>query len=153
MLKTIGLLSILPMLSFAFFIPFPVSVSVQQENNNTVIFESKNFQVNNNEEKICPFIEFVDKELCNTTTKDITINMKEDFNKLNLELDPKDLCPLLDLVDKSFCKSSKNLKTNTRVIRWPVENYKRSQEELEDPLPYNNRVDWIKTRALSFGTL
>ena len=130
MLKTIGLLSILPMLSFAFFIPFPVSVYVQQENNNTVIFESKNFQVNNNEEKICPFIEFVDKELCNTTTKDITINMKEDFNKLNLELDPKDLCPLLDLVDKSFCKSSKNLKTNTNDTNDTTEKEKIDPKDL-----------------------
>jgi hypothetical protein len=39
------------------------------------------------------------------------------------------------------------------VILWHVENYKRLQGELEDPLLYNNRVDWIKTKALSFGTL
>ena len=149
MLKTIGLLSILPMLSFAFFIPFPVSVSVQQENkenNNTVIFESKNFQVNNNEEKICPFIEFVDKELCNTTTKDITINMKEDFNKLNLELDPKDLCPLLDLVDKSFCKSSKNLKTNTNDTN---DTNDTTEKEKIDPKDLCPLLELIETKICS----
>ena len=81
MLKTIGLLSILPMLSLAFFIPYPVYVQEENKDNTTISFESNYFQVNNTEEKICPFIEFVDKELCNTTT-----TTTKDFNKLNLEL-------------------------------------------------------------------
>jgi len=111
MLKTIGLLSILQMLSLTFFIPFPVYVQEENKDNTQTSFESNYFQVNNTEEKICPFIEFVDKELCNTTT---TTTTTKDFNKLNLnlELDPKDLCPLLHLVDMSFCKSNKNLKEN-----------------------------------------
>uniref|UniRef100_A0A6C0EZR8 Uncharacterized protein n=1 Tax=viral metagenome TaxID=1070528 RepID=A0A6C0EZR8_9ZZZZ len=136
MLKTIGLLSILPMLSLAFFIPFPVSFQEEnKENHNTTVIESKYFQVNNTEEKICPFIEFVDKELCNTTT-----TTTKDFNTLNLELDPKDLCPLLHLVDISFCKSSKNFKMNTT---------KTTEKEYIDPKDLCPLLELIEIKLCS----
>ena len=138
MLKTIGLLSILPMLSLAFFIPFPVSFQEEnKENHNTAVIESKYFKVNNTEEKICPFIEFVDKELCNTTT-----TTTKDINKLNLnlELDPKDLCPLLHLVDMSFCKSSNNFKMNT---------IKTTEKENIDPKDLCPLLELIDTKICS----
>jgi hypothetical protein len=109
MLKTIGLLSILPMLSFAFFIPFSFTNTHEtKENANVVVYDEKNASLYTGA-KICPFINYVDKELCDANISVVDTNRKEvgyyreDF-KMNL--DPKDLCPLLELVDKTFCNST-----------------------------------------------
>jgi hypothetical protein len=132
MLKIIGLLSILPLFSFAFFIPFPVSILHENINNLTMdsLKQVENIEKSSNiytEAKICPFIEYVDKELCNINNTISYMNVenknnnfkdiknKDNLGEFNLELDPKDLCPLLGIIDKSFCKSSRyiNLKLNT----------------------------------------
>lgn len=123
MLKTIGLLSILPMLSFAFFIPFPLS-NLNENVENTTVYESKNIQYHEVERtsrvytelKICPFINYVDKELCSNNNTNFDMNTKEVIkynpDDFKLNIDPKDLCPLLNLVDKTFCNSSNYLRTN-----------------------------------------
>jgi hypothetical protein len=122
MLKTIGLLSILPMLSFAFFIPFSLSNTREtKENANVPVYDEKNVSLYTGA-KICPFINYVDKELCNDNISVVDTIRKEvayypgDF-KTNL--DPKDLCPLLELVDKTFCNSThdndKNVAENVNI--------------------------------------
>ncbi len=136
MLKTVSLLAILPALTFAFFIPFPVSGpvtdsskmqegGVSQYPHVDNIEKSTKFQTHNS--KICSFVDYVDTVLCNATesnslsfnqnqndTKESKNNFQNIKNKnssleFNLELDPKDLCPLLELVDKTFCKSGKDV--------------------------------------------
>jgi hypothetical protein len=136
MLKTVSLLAILPALTFAFFIPFPVSGpvtdsskmqegGVSQYPHVDNIEKSTKFQTHNS--KICSFVDYVDTVLCNSTeldslsfnqnqndTKESKNNFQNIKNKnssleFNLELDPKDLCPLLELVDKTFCKSGKDV--------------------------------------------
>lgn len=130
MLKTVGLLSILPMLSLAFFIPFPLS-NLNENSVNTTVYESKNIKYHEVEKssnthtelKICPFVNYVDKELCNNNSSMVDINEKENIkynpDNFKLNIDPKDLCPLLNLVDKTFCNSSnylrKNMNTNNDV--------------------------------------
>lgn len=119
MLKTLGVLSIFPMLSLAFFIPFSVSFSNENKdsvtngvsNSSSVFLHSSNETFSNvyEDAKICPFITYVDKELCNSSITELNINHKEivggvDVTKLNIT--PKDLCPLLQLVDKTFCNST-----------------------------------------------
>lgn len=123
MLKTLGVLSIFPMLSLAFFIPFSVSFSNENKdsvtngvsNSSSVFLHSSNGDSNETfssvyeDAKICPFITYVDKELCNSSITEVNINHKEivggvDIIKLNIT--PKDLCPLLQLVDKTFCNST-----------------------------------------------
>jgi hypothetical protein len=140
MLKTVSLLAILPALTFAFFIPFPMSGPVpdsskMQEGGMSHyshvdnIEKATKFQRHNS--KICSFVDYADTVLCNNTESDSlsfnrnqndTKESKNNFQNIknknsslefNLELDPKDLCPLLELVDKTFCKSGKSVHTGT----------------------------------------
>jgi len=135
MLKTVSLLAILPALTFAFFIPFPMSVhdsSKMQEGGVSHyphvdnLEKATKFQTTHNS-KICSFVDYVDTVLCNSTESDsLSFNRNQNDKKesknnfqniknknssleFNLELDPKDLCPLLELVDKTFCKSGKDV--------------------------------------------
>ena len=126
MLKTVSLLAILPALTFAFFIPFPVSgPSHSDDVNKSALAEHAHIENVNKEIKICSFVEYVDTVLCNSTdinhTKEFDNNIKNSKNskneksviEFNLEMDPKNLCPLFELVDKSFCKSGKHIKLGT----------------------------------------
>ena len=121
MLKTVSLLAILPALTFAFFIPFPVSGpshSVANENAVTVT-EHAHVANNNKEIKICSFVDYVDTVLCNSSgsnhenqnhTKEMNNKNEKPSIEFNLEMDPKNLCPLFEMIDKSFCKSDKHIK-------------------------------------------
>ena len=133
MLKTISLVAILPALTFAFFIPFPISAPVS----NQVSEVSKDSSFQKDSSKICSFVDYVDTVLCNSTeTEYVLINQKQklsqndtkelkntfeniknkhNYLEFNLELDPKDLCPLLELVDKTFCKSGNAVKHRENV--------------------------------------
>ena len=146
MLKKISLLAILPTLTFAFFIPFPMTVPVDASNSSKILNHNHidNIETHTHIEthnlKVCPFIEYVDTVLCNSTEmsnkfkseNEIKVNeFKNNFEniknknnslELSLELDPKDLCPLLDLIDKSFCKSSKYMKVSMNVTNTEKEN-------------------------------
>jgi len=123
MLKTVSLLAILPALTFAFFIPFPISSPSHSDVNKSALVEHAHVANNNNNNnegvKICSFVEYVDTVLCNSTdinhTKELNNNNNNNNNEkpsieFNLEMDPKNLCPLFELVDKSFCKSGKHIK-------------------------------------------
>jgi hypothetical protein len=157
MIKTVGLFALLPMLSFAFFVPFPVSFSSESLDNTTV--DSSN-HVDNSEKslhfyteaKICPFIEYVDNELCNrsNTISDMNVESNNKFkdiknkdglnlSEFNLELDPKELCPLLELVDKSFCKSGKRVSANLY----------RTEKENIDPKDLCPLLELIETKLCS----
>ena len=162
MIKTVGLFALLPMLSFAFFVPFPVSFPYENKDNTTMDSLKK---VDNGEKalhfyteaKICPFIEYVDKELCNgsntfsemnveNNNKNSSNNFKDIKNKdslnleeFNLELDPKDLCPLLELVDKSFCKSDKHVNANLSSV----------EKEKIDPKDLCPLLELIETKLCS----
>ena len=141
MLKTVSLLAILPALTFAFFIPFPMSVpdsskmqdgGVSQYPHVDNLEKATKFQTTHNS-KICSFVDYVDTVLCNSTESDsLSFNQNQNDTKesknnfqniknknssleFNLELDPKDLCPLLELVDKTFCKSGSDLKHRENV--------------------------------------
>ena len=133
MLKTISLVAILPALTFAFFIPFPISAPVSDN----VSDFSKDLSFQKDSSKICSFVDYVDTILCNSTETDyVLLNQKQKLSQnntkelennfeniknnhsyleFNLELDPKDLCPLLELVDKTFCKSGSGLKHRENV--------------------------------------
>ena len=124
MLKTISLLAILPALTFAFFIPFPVSGPSHSVANEATVVKHTHLENFDKGVKICSFVDYVDMVLCNSTgsnhenqnnIKELNNNFQNIKNKknaleFNLEMDPKNLCPLLELVDKSFCKSGKGLK-------------------------------------------
>ena len=143
MLKTVSLLAILPALTFAFFIPFPMSGPVQDSSKMQEggmshyshvdsIEKATKFQTHNS--KICSFVDYVDMVLCNSTESDSlsfnrnqndTKESKNNFQNIknknsslefNLELDPKDLCPLLELVDKTFCKSGKGVRVGKENV-------------------------------------
>jgi hypothetical protein len=138
-MKTVSLIAILPALTFAFFIPFPMAIpvpdsskmqegGVSQYPHVDNLEKATKFQTTHNS-KICSFVDYVDTVLCNSTESDsLSFNQKQNQNdtkesnnnfqniknknsslEFNLELDPKDLCPLLELVDKTFCKSSKDV--------------------------------------------
>jgi hypothetical protein len=95
MLRTVSLLAILPALTFAFFIPFPISVPVpvsvpdsskMQEGGMSHyphvdnIEKSKEFQTHNS--KICSFVDYVDTVLCNTAESDsLSFNQKQNDTK------------------------------------------------------------------------
>lgn len=62
--------------------------------------------------KICPFIDYVDNQLCNDNSSIVDKNNEEITYYLGgfkSDLNPKDLCPLLELVDKTFCNSTHSL--------------------------------------------
>ena len=124
MLKTVSLLAILPALTFAFFIPFPVSGPSHSSANEATVAKHTHTDNVTKAVKICSFVDYVDTVLCNSTgtnhenqneIKELNNNfqnIKNEKNSIefNLEMDPKNLCPLFELVDKSFCKSGKGLK-------------------------------------------
>ena len=141
MLKTVSLFAILPALTFAFFIPFPMSVpdsskmqdgGVSQYPHVDNLEKATKFQTHNS--KICSFVDYVDTVLCNSTESDsLSFNQNQNDTKesknnfqniknknssleFNLELDPKDLCPLLELVDKTFCKSGKGVRVGKENV-------------------------------------
>jgi hypothetical protein len=165
MLKTISLLAILPALTFAFFIPFPMSVPIpdsskMQEDGVSHYPHVDNLQkatkIQAHNSKICSFVDYVDTVLCNSTESDSLLSnqnqndtkeSKNNFQNIknknsslefNLELDPKDLCPLLELIDKSFCKSSKGVNAATR-----------SEKENIDPKALCPLLELIDTKLCS----
>ena len=132
MLKTVSLLAILPALTFAFFIPFPVSGPVAEHTSAHVLVPNQ-FGANegsNKGVKICSFIDYVDTvtesdSLSFNQNQNDTKESKNNFQNIknknsslefNLELDPKDLCPLLELVDKTFCKSGKGVRVGKENV-------------------------------------
>ena len=70
MLKTISLVAILPALTFAFFIPFPISAPAPASNQVSEVSKDLSFQKDNS--KICSFVDYVDTVLCNSTESDST---------------------------------------------------------------------------------
>ena len=95
MLKTVSLLAILPALTFAFFIPFPISVpvsvpvpdsskmqegGVSQYPHVDNIEKATEFQTRNS--KICSFVDYVDTVLCNSTESDsLSFNQNQNDTK------------------------------------------------------------------------
>jgi hypothetical protein len=153
MLKTVSLFAILPALTFAFFIPFPVSgPSYSNANDANEVTVVKNTHAENVTKgvKICSFVDYVDTVLCNSSgsNHENQNNIKELNNsfqniknekgslEFNLEMDPKNLCPLIELVDKSFCKSGKGLKVGT-------------EKENIDPKDFCPLLELIETKLCS----
>jgi hypothetical protein len=146
MMKTIGLLAILPLLSYGFFIPFSViGLNENKENTNIALHEVKNVELYNSEKnttiyaplKICPFIDYVDKELCNDNTSIVNENRKEIVYYLGgfkYDLKPKDLCPLLQLVDKTFCNSTHSL-SKTEMSMGDKSNVEKADIDPKDLCP------------------
>jgi len=95
MLKTVSLLAILPALTFAFFIPFPISVPVSVHDPDSSkmqeggmshyphvdnIEKSTEFQTHNS--KICSFVDYVDTVLCNATeSNSLSFNQNQNDTK------------------------------------------------------------------------
>ena len=92
MLKTVSLLAILPALTFAFFIPFPISVpvpdsskmqegGVSQYPHVDNLEKATKFQTTHNS-KICSFVDYVDTVLCNSTESDsLSFNQNQNDTK------------------------------------------------------------------------
>ena len=176
MLKKLCLIATLQAITFAFFVPFPIIVPIDsttehypyldnienidniENTKNANHFETSNF-------KICPFIEYADIALCNSTKTSNNIKVKNEikvkefknnvenskgmknknnFIELDLELDPKDLCPLLELIDKSFCKSSKDIK-----IKSNISNDEMNDETKIDPKDLCPLLELIETKLCS----
>jgi len=150
MLKTASLLAILPALTFAFFIPFPLSDSSDSNANEATVAKHIHIENATKPVKICSFVDNVDTVLCNNSyssqenkndSKEINNNfqnIKNEKNLLefNLEMDPKDLCPLFELIDKSFCKSGKGLKVGI-------------EKENIDPKDFCPLLELIETKLCS----
>ena len=157
MLKTIGLLSILPLLSYGFFIPFSViGLNENRENISDTVHNSKNVELYNSEKnmtvyaplKICPFIDFVEKELCNENISIVDTNRKEVLYYLGgfkSDLNPKDLCPLLELVDKTFCNSTHKLSNTENTI----ENKSHKEKVDIDPKDLCPLLELVQTKLCS----
>ena len=67
MLKTVSLLAILPALTFAFFIPFPVSGPSHSTANEATVAKHTHADNVTKAVKICSFVDYVDTVLCNST--------------------------------------------------------------------------------------
>ena len=150
MLKTVSLLAILPALTFAFFIPFPVSSPSHSDANEAAVAKHTHAENVTKSVKICSFVDYVDTVLCNSTgtnhenqndIKELNNNFQNIQNEknsveFNLEMDPKKLCPLFELVDKSFCKSGKGLKVGI-------------EKENIDPKDFCPLLELIETKLCS----
>ena len=92
MLKTVSLFAILPALTFAFFMPFPMSVpvpdsskmqegGVSQYPHVDNLEKATKFQTTHNS-KICSFVDYVDTVLCNSTESDsLSFNRNQNDTK------------------------------------------------------------------------
>ena len=92
MLKTVSLLAILPALTFAFFIPFPVygpdtlpdsskihDDKMSQFSHVDNLEKATKFETTHNS-KICSFVDFVDTVLCNSTESD-SLSFNQNMNE------------------------------------------------------------------------
>jgi hypothetical protein len=96
--------AILPALTFAFFLPFPVDMPFSENKKNVDIASGD----------VCKFIEFIDTELCNnpidikqnSDNKTYTIKIKNSEYRYypSAEFDPKQICPLVKYLNVTLCK-------------------------------------------------
>lgn len=97
-----SLLAFLPALTFAFFLPFPMTMT------NTKVNEIPKVTPGD----VCPFIHYIDNELCvnESTSVDHTkteVVKNSIFNHhQNEKFDPTQLCPLFSYLNKTYCLSS-----------------------------------------------
>jgi hypothetical protein len=105
---SLSIAAILPALTFAFFLPFPVDVRFSENKKNVDI----------SSQDVCKFIEFIDTELCNNPidikknsdnkTDSIKIKNTEYQYYPSSEFDPKQICPLVEYLNVTLCKNEEH---------------------------------------------
>jgi hypothetical protein len=106
-----SLLAFLPALTFAFFLPFPMHFE------NTNVNETPKITPDD----ICPFIHYIDNDLCTNTFSSVNSVTREVVKNTiflhyhNQTFDPTQLCPLFSYLNKTYCTSSKTTNTDTNA--------------------------------------
>jgi hypothetical protein len=140
--------AILPALTFAFFLPFPVEMPFSEHNKNVDIASGD----------VCKFIEFIDTELCNNpidiksshnTMHSIKIKNTEYQYYPSSEFDPKQICPLVDYLNVTLCKNEEHnfetIDNNVHVndvdeVKKIVKEIKLLKSQFED-IKNNNEIN------------
>ena len=101
-----SLLALLPALTFAFFLPFPMHFE------NTNVNETPKITPDD----VCPFIHYINNELCSNESNSVH-HVKREVVKNTVfyhprqeqKFDPKQLCPLFSYLNKTYCSSSETV--------------------------------------------
>ena len=101
---TFSLLAFLPALTFAFFLPFPMTIGNTKANELPKVTP----------DDVCPFIHYIDNELCTNesshfATKEVVKNTVFYHSRHQQKFDPKQLCPLFSYLNKTYCSSSETV--------------------------------------------
>ena len=104
---TFSLLAFLPALTFAFFLPFPMTIANTKANELPKVTP----------DDVCPFIHYIDNELCTNesshfATKEVvknTVFYHSRHEGHEQKFDPKQLCPLFSYLNKTYCSSSETV--------------------------------------------
>jgi len=101
---TFSLLAFLPALTFAFFLPFPMTIGNTKANEIPKVTP----------DDVCPFIHYIDNELCTNesshfATKEVVKNTVFYHSRHEQKFDPKQLCPLFSYLNKTYCSSSETV--------------------------------------------
>jgi hypothetical protein len=99
-----SLLAFLPALTFAFFLPFPMTMENTKANELPKVTP----------DDVCPFIQFIDNELCanesisvdHANTEVVKNSIFHHNHHDNEKFDPTQLCPLFSYLNKTYCISS-----------------------------------------------
>jgi hypothetical protein len=107
-ISSLSIAAILPALTFAFFLPFPVELPFSGS--------KKNIDIASHD--VCKFIGFIDTELCNNPI-DIKQNSDNKTDRIKIkdteyqyypssEFDPKQICPLIKYLNVTLCDNKEH---------------------------------------------
>ena len=127
---TFSLLAFLPALTFAFFLPFPMTIGNTKANEIPKVTP----------DDVCPFIHYIDNELCTNesshfATKEVvknTVFYHSRHEGREQKFDPKQLCPLFSYLNKTYCSSSETVDFVSHVDADIANRIKRIKHIFED---------------------
>ena len=146
---TFSLLAFLPALTFAFFLPFPMTIGNTKANEIPKVTP----------DDVCPFIHYINNELCTNESSSENYPIKEVVKNTvfyhprhegghEQKFDPKQLCPLFSYLNKTYCSSSETVDFVSHVDIDIADQIKIVKHMFED-IKSNNTNDTNDTSEFS----
>ena len=140
-MKTVAsfsLFTLLPALTFAFFLPFPMHFEDTRVNETPKVTP----------DDICPFIHYIDNELCSNESSSVNYVTKEvvkntvyyHYHQAGQEhkFDPTQLCPLFSYLNKTYCTSSETTIEAAKIIKDDIANQIKIVKHIFESIKSNN---------------
>lgn len=132
-----SLLAFLPALTFAFFLPFPMTMENTKANELPKVTP----------DDVCPFIQYIDNELCvnesssvdHTNTEVVKNSIFHHNHHVNEKLDPTQLCPLFSYLNKTYCISSETANQTPNHVKDDIANQIKIVKHIFESIKSKNK--------------